>query len=96
MRYIICTCAILSACATTGEVRTVQVPVSVPCLGASPKPPEYLFGIGAYPGEKDASRLLLRDFNTAKYYADELKLQMAGCLQATDKTAKEPTEAGQK
>lgn len=67
----------LSACSPR-TVR-VEVPVSAPCLGDAPSEPVYQFGAGAFPGEHEASKVLLRDLNTAKQYAADLRTQMAGC-----------------
>ena len=64
------------------KIVRVEVPVSVPCLGPAPSVPQYRFGAGEYPGEKEASRALLADLNTAKQYAGDLKVQMAGCILA--------------
>ncbi len=55
------------------------MPVSVPCLGAAPGAPEYRYGVGAYPGDVAATKLLSADLIDAKQYAVELKAQMAGC-----------------
>lgn len=68
---------LLAAC-TSAQVKQ-QVPVSSACLGESPAEPKYEFGEGEFPGGKEASKVLLRDLNKAKQYADDLKTQMAGC-----------------
>jgi hypothetical protein len=64
------------------KIVRVEVPVSVPCLGPAPAVPQYRFGAGDYPGEREASKALLSDLNAAKQYAGDLKAQMAGCIMA--------------
>jgi hypothetical protein len=68
---------LLAGCAP--KIVRVEVPVIVPCLGADPEEPTYLYGVGDYPGDGEAARAALRDLNAAKGYADQLKAQAAGC-----------------
>lgn len=79
MRAALIVLALLLAGCQSRVVR-VEVPVTVPCLGPDPAAPAYRFGAGEYPGEKEASRALLADLNSAKRYAGELRTQMAGCV----------------
>lgn len=81
MRAVWLVLALLMAGCSPKIVR-VEVPVSVPCLGPDPAAPAYRFGAGDYPGEREASRMILSDLNAAKTYAGELKAQMAGCVLA--------------
>jgi hypothetical protein len=78
MRCVILVCCMaLAGCSP--KITRVEVPVSVPCLGPAPADPAYRYGVGDYPGEREASKLLLSDLNTAKQHAADLKTQMAGC-----------------
>jgi len=78
----------LSVAACTLQTVRVEVPVTVPCLGQDPAPPEYQFGAGDYPGEKAASKALLHDLNAAKQHAADLKTQMSGCRYAEKQPAR--------
>lgn len=73
--------AIVLALALTGcaSKPVATIPVAMLCLGKDPQPPVYLYGVGDYPGEVDAVRILEADFSDAKGYIVELKAQMAGC-----------------
>ena len=72
---------LLSGCAITHPREEVKIPVREKCLGEDPAQPEYRFGLGAYPGDKEAVKLMGQDLNVAKQYALDLKVQMSGCRQ---------------
>lgn len=75
MKAIICA-LLLTGC---GTIKYVEVEVSVPCLGVEPKAPVYRYKVGAYPGDVEASKMVLADLVDAKQYAIELHAQHAGC-----------------
>ena len=68
---------LLSGCASKPQI--VEVPVSVPCLGAKVEAPEYKAGVGEYPGDSEAIKMLAADLVQAKAYATALIARMAGC-----------------
>lgn len=71
--------SILLVLMLSGCVTVKEVPVIVPCLGSEPKAPSYRYGIGSYPGEVEAVKMLIADLFDAKQYAVELQAQHAGC-----------------
>jgi hypothetical protein len=77
MRTIVLLAALLAGCASGPQV--VNVPVSMPCLGPSPASPDYRYGVGEYPGNVQAAKLMAVDLVAAKQYSVDLKAQMAGC-----------------
>lgn len=72
--------ALLLAGCVAGQPRVVEVPVTQGCLGQEPKAPDYKFGMGEYPGDGEAVKILALDLSAAKRYAAMLHVQMAGCL----------------
>lgn len=70
-------CAALAGCAT--KPITVQVPVTVPCVGALPERPGSTFGAGKWPGDKAAAQAALIDAALWQGYATRLEVVVAGC-----------------
>lgn len=68
---------LMSGCFATTKV--VEVPVTVPCLGDQVQEPEYKAGLGEYPGDAEAVKMLGADLVLAKDHASKLKARMAGC-----------------
>lgn len=69
----------MAGCATTPRTLTASVPVAVGCLGPKPARPESSFGIGPYPGDKEAAQTALKDSAAWEGYATGLEAAMAGC-----------------
>jgi hypothetical protein len=67
----------LAGCAT--KPVTVQVPVSVPCVGTVPDRPGSTFGAGKWPGDKAAAQAALIDAALWQGYAIKLEVVVAGC-----------------
>jgi hypothetical protein len=70
-------CLLLTGCATKPE--TVQIPVTVGCVGEVPARPVNTFGAGPYPGDKAAAQAALIDSSAWEGYATKLEVIIAGC-----------------
>lgn len=57
----------------------VQVPVTVPCVGAVPDRPGSTFGAGKWPGDAAAAQAALIDAALWQSYATKLEVVVAGC-----------------
>lgn len=82
---ILMVAAVLSACGTAPvriETVEVKVPVKVACIDAAPAAPVYQTGVGPYPGEAVALRLLAADFEAAKLYAKRWEGAAIGCVKS--------------
>lgn len=91
MRLLIAIVALLllSACASTKPeiqirevVNTVKVPVKVPCIDKAPERPQYRFGVGERPSDKEMAAILAEDFEKAEQYGTAWEAAAAGCLVA--------------
>jgi starvation-inducible outer membrane lipoprotein len=78
MRAVIL-CLLLTGCATAPKPVTVEIPVTVPCVGELPARPVNTFGTGAYPGDKAAAQAALIDSAAWEGYATKLEVVIAGC-----------------
>ncbi len=83
---IFLTIAMLSACNTTTkcepEIREkrFEVPVAVPCITTVPVKPVYQFGVGDYPSDVAAAKIIARDFEAARDYATAWESATVGCV----------------
>lgn len=70
----------MAGCGTVAQKGpTASVPVATGCLGPKPARPEPKFGIGPYPGDKEAAQVALGDSAAWEGYATGLEVSMAGC-----------------
>lgn len=84
--FVILLALSLAACATKPEVQikevvnTVKVPVTVPCVTKAPERPQYQFGVGERPTDKEMAAILAEDFEKAEQYGLAWEAAAAGCL----------------
>jgi hypothetical protein len=80
---LLCSCTfavlLLTSCASAPKPATVNIPVTVPCVGDLPTRPVNTFGTGAYPGDKAAAQAALVDSAAWEGYATKLDVIVAGC-----------------
>lgn len=77
--------ALMAGCSTAPvrvETVEVKVPVKVACIDSAPAAPVYQTGVGPYPGEAVALRLLAADFEAAKLYAKRWEGAAIGCVKS--------------
>lgn len=87
MRIVLIALALilLAACSATPKVQikevvnTVKVPVKVPCIAKAPERPEYRFGVGEPPSDKEMAAILAEDFEKADQYGRAWEVAAAGC-----------------
>lgn len=73
-------CAAIAGCsAIPPKPVEVQVPVSVSCVTKVPERPVPTFGVGDWPGNKEAAQAALVDASAWESYATELEVVISGC-----------------
>lgn len=77
--------AMVAACASSParpkiEIVEKKVPVAVPCVKKAPVPPVYQYGVGDYPGDSEAVKLLVSDLEASKQYGLEWVAATTGCI----------------
>lgn len=78
--------ALVSGCGATQpakpEIIRVEVPVPVPCIDESkiPQKPERQYGVGGWPGQVEAVRVLIADLEASEQYGIDWEAAAAGCI----------------
>jgi len=68
------------AASTEPQVREVRVQVTVPCVSQAPVKPDYRYGKGPMPSDKEMAALLAADFEAAERYGQAWEAATVGCL----------------
>lgn len=85
--------ALVAGCGATQpakpDIVRVEVPVKVPCIDQDkiPQKPARRYGVGDWPGQVEAVKVLIADLEAAEQYGTDWEAAAAGCSKPSNTPA---------